>query len=176
MLLTALLKGFGVCWRLALGDPVTDCRPAATRSTFACPGLLQQCFGRGPSLCQGPLPGIRYGCGGLGMGCVGGERRIVRYRPLERREMGGPTSNGSVGGGFNNAMTESLFATLECVTAKATPGAARNAHRPAPTVPGASRSGEPEVKNYPPVVPYPPGMERTLRAPAIVYFGGGRQP
>ena len=66
-----LLKGFGGHWRLGLGDLmsdlVTDGGPASTRSTFACPGLVRPGFSRRSSLCQGPLPGIRHGCGGVGM-------------------------------------------------------------------------------------------------------------
>ena len=40
------------------------------------------------------------------------------YAPLALvkgyREMGGPTSTGSAGSGFDNAMAECLFNTLEC--------------------------------------------------------------
>ncbi len=44
---------------------------------------------------------------------------------------------------------------FERTAAKATPRAVRNAHRPAQGVPGASQSGEPKGKTYPPGVTRP---------------------
>ena len=134
------------------------------------------------------------------------------------REMGVLPSTGSAGDGFDNAMGESFFATLECelinrrsfrtqaearmaifqfiegwynprrrhsalgylspndferTAAKETTHAARNAHRPARGVPGASRSSEPVVHQYPPGVPYPPVLGKTLRPPAIAHLRAG---
>ena len=62
---------------------------------------------------------------------------------------------------------------FERTAAKATPRAVRNAHLPARGVPGASRSSEPVVHQYPPGVPYPPVLGKTLRPPAIVHLRAG---
>ena len=66
---------------------------------------------------------------------------------------------------------------FERSAAKAKLCAVRNAHRPARTVPGASRSGEPEGKQYPPGVPYLSDREKTLLPPSIVHLRiGGESP
>ena len=62
---------------------------------------------------------------------------------------------------------------FECAAAKATPRAVRNAHRPAGGVPGACWSKEPERKTSPPGIPYPQGMEKTLRPPAVAHLRAG---
>ena len=41
------------------------------------------------------------------------------------------------------------------------------------TVPGASRSGEPEGKNYPPGPPYRPVLGKTVRPPAVAHLRAG---
>ena len=51
--------------------------------------------------------------------------------------------------------------------------AARKLHRPARAVPDASQIGEPKGKTYPPGIPYPQGMEKTLRPPAIAHLRAG---
>ena len=57
--------------------------------------------------------------------------------------------------------------------AKATPGAVRNAHRPAGGGSGACWSKEPERKTYPPGIPYPPLLGKTVRPPAVAHRRAG---
>ena len=62
---------------------------------------------------------------------------------------------------------------FERTAAKETSRTVRNDHRPARTVPGVSRIGEPKVQKYPPGGPYPPGVGKTLRPPAIAHLYAG---
>ena len=61
---------------------------------------------------------------------------------------------------------------FERTAAKATPRAVRNAHRPARGVPGASQSGEPKGKTYPPGGPHRSVLGKTVRPPAVVHESG----
>ncbi len=57
--------------------------------------------------------------------------------------------------------------------AKETPRAVRNAHRPARGVPGASQSGEPKGKTYPPGGPHRSVLGKTVRPPAVAHLRTG---
>ncbi len=62
---------------------------------------------------------------------------------------------------------------FERAAAKEMPRAVRNAHRPAGGVLGACWSKEPERKTFPPGIPYPPLLEKTLRPPAVAHRRAG---
>ena len=89
-------------------DPVNDCGPAV-----APPG-----GGLGDDLSSSHPAGVRGAEHGVRTEPSRGSCPSLVVRPLAldkgNREMGGPTSTGPAGGGFDNAMVETFFARLDC--------------------------------------------------------------